>query len=339
MNLTQIVRTKLIRGYAFSGIIHNGSFFHTNLEVFSDGLIYCWEMVDLPMFRSKLGSGWVVTSVPDSEALHIHGIGNLRFSDAKWKHTPDSLMQFIESVLKDLNPRLENLHDCHGRKTEVVNGVRYAVQGHGDPQPWKPDGPINPFLSGSYGRRVTHFRAVEDVLYLVAICLFEDETVRISGLPGGESLMSFEEFQKQLKDSELFRLPEDGDKVIIDQLAAFTARGWEWRVEPNELEAEIHDEHEQAIGRPGAIRTCRDAYQSYMQEQTDATFDGLRQAYEAVPVHLRMYCGDMDTKDIPIRIILYGQDQIKHWSHYQVAMTQGMELPTINIPSPPSKKK
>ena len=32
-----------------------------------------------------------------------------------------------------------------------------------------------------------------------------------------------------------------------------------------------------------------------------------------------MYCGDMDTKDIPIRMILCGMDEIKNWSHYQAA--------------------
>jgi hypothetical protein len=32
--------------------------------------------------------------------------------------------------------------------------------------------------------------------------------------------------------------------------------------------------------------------------------EALRKAYEAVPEHLRMYCGDMDSKDEPIRRIL-----------------------------------
>jgi hypothetical protein len=63
----------------------------------------------------------------------------------------------------------------------------------------------------------------------------------------------------------------------------------------------------------------------------------LRRSYEAVPEHLRMYCGDMDTKDIPIRMILYGKDEIKNWSHYAVSKAEGMELPTIEIPESPSE--
>lgn len=190
MQFTQIVRTKLIRGYSFSGIIRNVNFFHTNLEVFTDGLIYCWEMVDLPMFAAKLKSGKVATSVSEDQPLSIHGIGSFFFSDAQWAHTPDSLLEFVESLIKDLNPQQENLHDCHGRDTLEVNGVRYAAVGHGNPRPWKPDGPINPFLSGKYGRQVTHFQFEEGALYLVNVSLFEDSTVRITGLPGGESIVS-----------------------------------------------------------------------------------------------------------------------------------------------------
>jgi len=51
MRLASICRTKEIRGYEFPGIIHNGSYFLTDLQVFADGLINCWEMVDLPMFK------------------------------------------------------------------------------------------------------------------------------------------------------------------------------------------------------------------------------------------------------------------------------------------------
>lgn len=50
MKLASICRTKEIRGYEFPGIIHNSSYFLTGLQVFADGLINCWEMVDLPMF-------------------------------------------------------------------------------------------------------------------------------------------------------------------------------------------------------------------------------------------------------------------------------------------------
>lgn len=61
----------------------------------------------------------------------------------------------------------------------------------------------------------------------------------------------------------------------------------------------------------------------------------MRAAYEAVPEHHRMYVGDMDTQDIPVRMILYGEDEIEGWSHRAAARSLGnVELPTIHVPKP-----
>src|SRR5260370_39786654 len=183
MTLPQICRTKEIRGYAIPGIIHNGSYFFTDLEIFADGLVWCWEMVDLPMFQAKLRSGWVVTSVPDDKPLSIHGIGDLSFSDSNWTHTPKSLFNFIKATVKDLNPRLENLYDCHGRDVELINGVRYAAVGHDNPRPWKTEKPITPMSRGSFGRAIRHFCSVEDTLYLATLHIFPVDKITISGIP------------------------------------------------------------------------------------------------------------------------------------------------------------
>ena len=77
------------------------------------------------------------------------------------------------------------------------------------------------------------------------------------------------------------------------------------------------------------------AYERYMAEPSSKAMVAFRQKYEAVPEHLRLYCGDMDTKDIPIRMILYGKREIESWSHYQVAKAHGEELPSIDVPEPP----
>src|SRR5690349_4973972 len=104
MTLAAICRTKEIRGYEFPGIIHNGSYFLMELQVFADGLINCWQMVDLPMLKTKLQRGWVVTSIPDGAELSIHGIGNVKVTSAAWVHTPHTLIKFIQDTVKTLNP-------------------------------------------------------------------------------------------------------------------------------------------------------------------------------------------------------------------------------------------
>ena len=71
---------------------------------------------------------------------------------------------------------------------------------------------------------------------------------------------------------------------------------------------------------------------TFVLEQIDKNHSKLKNAYEEVPDQLKMYCGDMDTKDIPIRMVLYGKGEIENWSHYQIAKEEGVELQTINVP-------
>ena len=69
---------------------------------------------------------------------------------------------------------------------------------------------------------------------------------------------------------------------------------------------EIQDMLDELNGSRGAIKICMERFAAYQREPSDQTKEQLREAYEAVPGHLRMYCGDMDSKDWPIRTVLYG---------------------------------
>ncbi|MCB9871486.1 MAG: hypothetical protein H6837_16640 [Planctomycetes bacterium] len=81
--------------------------------------------------------------------------------------------------------------------------------------------------------------------------------------------------------------------------------------------------------------SSREAFQQYLEEPTLKAKDELQAAYEAVPEHHRMYVGDMDTKDIPVRMIIYGEEEIEGWSHRAVARSLGEEeLPPIDVPKP-----
>jgi hypothetical protein len=82
---------------------------------------------------------------------------------------------------------------------------------------------------------------------------------------------------------------------------------------------EARDLLDQLNGRPDSIARCKTAYQAYVADPNVAHRDALREAYEAVPEHNRMYVGDMDTKDVAIRMILFGEQEIENWSHRAVA--------------------
>lgn len=86
-------------------------------------------------------------------------------------------------------------------------------------------------------------------------------------------------------------------------------------------------------GTPSAVQQCVDALRAYQKDPTPSLKAQLKVAYENVPTHLQMFVGDMDTKDTVVRMIIYGDEEIEHWSHYQVAKELGEELPTISIPT------
>ena len=76
------------------------------------------------------------------------------------------------------------------------------------------------------------------------------------------------------------------------------------------------DEIEELNDRPSSLETCYHAYKQFQDNPTEQTREALRLAYEAVPRHKRHYVlHDMDLKDIPIRMILDGEQEIENWSH------------------------
>ncbi|HEX8037270.1 MAG TPA: NADAR family protein, partial [Ktedonobacterales bacterium] len=71
-----------------------------------------------------------------------------------------------------------------------------------------------------------------------------------------------------------------------------------------QLIAEVADEIEHLAGRPTAADRCRTALDRYLDEPSDVHRAALRAAYLAVPEHLRLFLGDQDTKDYPLRALI-----------------------------------
>ena len=72
MTSNHIVRVMKVHGVFTPAFIHNGKFFFINLEVYADGLVDCWELLDLALFHDKLRDGWVETAIPDGEEISVH---------------------------------------------------------------------------------------------------------------------------------------------------------------------------------------------------------------------------------------------------------------------------
>jgi hypothetical protein len=67
------------------------------------------------------------------------------------------------------------------------------------------------------------------------------------------------------------------------------------------LLGEVTDEIERLAGRPDSTERCRQALQDFLEHPDEEHRIALREAYLAIPAHLRIYAlGDMDAKDEPL---------------------------------------
>ncbi len=127
-------------------------------------------------------------------------------------------------------------------------------------------------------------------------------------------------------------LPE-GATLTLLPLARLTAKEVRCGVLEAEFVKQVVDEIAKLNGRPTTLAKCRLAYERFNANPTRAARAALRKAYEAIPQHRRRYVlGDMDLKDVPIRMIVYGDQEIENWSHRTLGRAMGMNpLPTIQV--------
>jgi uncharacterized protein (TIGR02996 family) len=300
----RIVRTRprpKTYGKAIPAFIHNFQYHLSTIDVYADGAINCWGFVDLPLFRGRLTQGWVVPRAEVGGTLSIHNLGQSRVAAAEWDHTPGDIEREVTDVLRELNPAMEGLLDMQGTDVEVRNGVRYAKLGLGDGKPYRvslagdevagAELPVLEVDAGGY--RLRHWLIYADGL---------------SQLGYATELLPLEAVGRMFGEGRLTLSVPAGAWVTLDGLGRFQTGEGYWSIEPAQRLREASDLLDQLNGGPGAIRRCIEAHRAYESDPSPERREALRAAYEAVPGHLRMYCGDMDSKDGPIRRILSGSE-------------------------------
>lgn len=301
----------------------------TDLQIFEDGLIECWKTVDLPMFKKELKRGWVQGELPTGEVLSVHNLAQLTIGEAEWEMTSRQLLARVKQAIKHLNPGMSNQFDMNGSETEMFGQMPVAKMPRAGYGTYHDPNPMPFFRSRIKGTTKWGFWQGSGQTDLVSISIFMDGKIRING-SGAPIEMSWEEFQE---DRRLVSADE-GDRIRIAGLGEFVADKIELQVLPDGIRAELEMARGQLDGGESLMRLAAKAYRRYADDPTQATLEELREAYETVPEHLRMYCGDMDTRDIPIRIALYGEEEIENWSHRQIAKQRGEPLPGIYVPKP-----
>lgn len=327
-DLTTITRTEVLEGFSIPGIIHNMQYHFTDLEVYSDGLISCWQMVDLTMFKDKLNEGWVVTSIPDGEAIYIFNLGYWNIEQGEWQHTKETLYEYVYSLVKRLNPTLENLHNYNGSNSKIVGKVDVAKHSIPTPKPYHLDDPTSFFPEKMNGEKFHFFYRNSDTkTYLAELSLYKSGHVEITNLPE-KKILKFEDINELVSSGKLTTDLKIGETVTLLNLGSFKIKsgsGIEIKFKLNELTDKLNELN----GKENSIAKCARIFKDYKQNPTMKLRDSLREAYEAVPEHQRIFVGTMDTKDYEVRQVIYGDIVKKEWEDYY-----GFEYPYEDMPKP-----
>lgn len=321
--MNRVARTVSIEGIATPAFIHNGRYYLVNLPVFADGVVDCWGLVDLAGFRAKLDEGWVVTGVPDGRQLSVHGLGAWTVADSRWDLDADQLHDRVLRLIRELNPSMGNLRDFQGRASATVaNECPVRV---GDPKAVFPDHVT--------GERISVLLA-GDPYFVADLRVFTDGALELGRVPKPETL-TLGAFEQAVHDGRVARCAPAGTRVAIHGLGSFAVAQEHRCVDPLQQVREVADLLDRLNRRPDSRARCRRAYETYLADPTVAARDALRVAYELVPEHNRRYLGDMDVKDVPIRMIIYGDQEIENWSHRAAGRADGRRpLPSISVPKP-----
>jgi hypothetical protein len=326
--ITNITRTEVIEGFSIPGLIHNMQYHFTGLQVYSDGLISCWEMVDLTMFREKLNKGWIVTSIPEGEAISIFSLGHWYVEQGEWEHSKETLYNFVYSLIKQLNPTLENLHNYNGRNSKIVGKANVAKHFMPNPKPYYYEDPKSFFPQKINGEKFHFFfRNDDNKTYLVELSIYKNGHVEITNLPT-KKVLKFDELNDYVNDGLITTELKVGETVNILNLGSFkikSGNGVDIKHKINELTDKLHELN----GRENSITKCARIFEEYKLHPSAKLRDELRNAYETVPEHQRIFVGTMDTKDYEVRQVIYGDIVKKEWEQ-----DNGCEYPYDDMPRP-----
>jgi hypothetical protein len=140
---------------------------------------------------------------------------------------------------------------------------------------------------------------------LEPLFVFADGSLRIGA---HEPFVNLEYVKDAFLTGRLTTQVPDASRITIEGLGSFTTARGMWNVKPEERIREIESTSNQLKGEQDPIVICRAAFAAFHKDPIPGNRAALKIAYEAVPEHLRCYCGDMDSKDFLIRRALQNDD-------------------------------
>ena len=259
-----------VRGRAFPSFIHNGSHYFSMLDVYSDGLVYCWKMLNLPQFRLKAETGWIAPQPPVGSKVSFHNFGEAQITAAEWQATAQDLVDLAAATVAELNPQDLELVDVEiGPRFPTAK--RYYQEAAG---------------GVTLGIEMPLFIRDGGDFIFTPCPVYADGTAMLWPDRPPEPI---EAVIASLERGDLTMAPSDGAWIRINGLGQFRSSRPNWYVEPTERIREIRDTIDMLNGGPGTAHICMQHYKIYAADPSPANKARLRSAYDAVPEHLKMY--------------------------------------------------
>lgn len=103
---------KVVKGVLYSAFINNGGFYLTDIGVFEDGMIDCWEWVDFEGFKGKVNEGWVRTEIPENAEFSIFRIGSVASKGGNLGIPESEFLKEVEDTIAALQNRPTRSDRC-----------------------------------------------------------------------------------------------------------------------------------------------------------------------------------------------------------------------------------
>lgn len=290
----------LVEGVTIPAIIHNSNYYLIQMAVYENGTVSCWKRSDLNQFHEDLVKGWVVPHIPTYDKISVHGLGFFQIRDARWKYNIDEYYLHVTDIVHSLNPEMANLYNATDR--EIAKWKNARVSWMDSPIPCKIKAPYGYDLIN--GKSCYIFYRKENQLYLTPLTVYADKTIQIEA--AGKHIFSQNDLDELFASNILCTSPENEEAVIIEGLGEIVLAKPRDILSAKDKLAEITDTISLVSGEKDSLDRCQEAHYQYLIDPNSFTREQLRKAYEAVPEHIRMYLGDMDTRDSDIiRILNY----------------------------------
>lgn len=295
-----IKRTKSIKGINIPGIIKNQQYYFTNMSVYEDGMVNCWGLEDIETIKGKIAEGWAVTSIPDGDKISVHGLAVYAIDNGEWYNDKKEYYKLIKSKLLELNPNLDNLFRYPNSKINAVRKlpreyVEYEEQGK--------------HLINEIPGTGFHILVSKERYYkLMNLVVYKSGNIKCYDLEE-ELNYDFDSIDKLFRDGTFMTKVEPGEKIIVSGLGEFVVKEVMMEVDVLDKLGELKENFLKLKGDKTAFEKCRAMYHEYLEYPTEHKRKLLKEYYELIPKHQRMYLGDMDNRDTDYYRIIYKPDE------------------------------